>query len=207
MATTRREWLRYGLVAAGFAGLLVGAFVFGWIGPTRVAISASYAYDVSDPTQVFGDASFVIVGRVEEDLGRVQDDRTAFRVSVLDELKGDVPAVIEVTQDGFRRGRATWELDDFPLFEVGRTYVMALTIPAPHWNQQRLHVLIGPLDGNGPEVTGPNDPVVALYRSAVGDARYPEGFTAEFIAGHLEMARRWIEAHPGYSSPGPTDLP
>ncbi len=202
-----RAWVSYSLVTASLAALLIGAYSYGWIGPDRAPTRASYAYDVTDPAQVFGDAAFVIVGRVEEELGRVEDDSTAFRVLVLRELKGSVPHEIEVMQDGFRRGRRTWELADFPLFEVGRTYVMALTIPAPDWNQERLVVLVGPLDRPSTEVSGPDDPAVAAYLKAVDNARYPSGFTREFAQDHSEMVQAWLKAHPGYSSPGPAPLP
>ncbi len=114
-----------------------------------------------------------------------------------------MPDVIEVIQDGFRRGRRTWELADFPLFEVGKTYVMALTVPAPDWNQDRLVVLVGSLDRPTTQVSGPDDPAVAAYLAAVGNARYPDGFTPEFVDAQAEMVRAWLEAHPGYSSPGP----
>lgn len=203
MKTARSRWLRGGLAVVGLVGLLVGGYVFGWIGPTSTPIHASYGYDVSDPEQLFGDASFVIVATVEKDLGRVHGELTAFRVSVVDELKGEVPDVIEVTQDGFRRGRRTWEFESWPLLQVGRTYVLALTIPAEQWNQQRLHVLIGPLDEHRSEVTGSEDPVVASYRNAVANARYPDGFTPEFVASHRELARAWIDGQSGFSSTGP----
>lgn len=187
----------------------IGALISQDLGDARFArdhitIHAIYDYDVSDPALVFGDASFVVVATVEEELGPVEDEMTAFRIVVRETLKGQLPRKVEITQDGFRRDETTWSLAEFPLMEVGRTYVIALTIPAPAWNQDRLHAL--PLDTDDRLLPGPEPSVPNNLLQAMQQARYPD--TAPQVRDRwLQEIKAWLSAHPAYATPGPADLP
>jgi len=67
------------------------------------------------------------VGEVLEARSSKEDGiTTAFKVRILDSLKGDRSGTIVVRQHGGVIGNETWELEDQPLLAVGSTYLLAV---------------------------------------------------------------------------------
>jgi hypothetical protein len=163
---------------------------------------ADFWYDVSDPTLIAGEASFVVVGEVERSVRR-DGDRTIYRVRVLDRLRGQTPPVIGVSQLGFVEGDARYELDGFPLMEAGRRYVMALAAPARSESQDALVLLSASGAGNRVEVDDPDDERVTRYRHAVEAAQSPFPAGSDGHATVEENLRRWLRGNRGYASSGP----
>lgn len=164
-------------------------------GPRSVWIQADFAYDVSDPTFVAGDATVIVVATVDEEI-RKDGDRTLFQVSVSDVLEGEVPQVLNVSQLGFRTDEAVYELEEFPLMTLGKTYIMALVAPSEQEAQDALILLSASGEGNLVEVVDSGDPKVASYRDAVMGQRvpWPAGDDAE--RQRLDDLRRWQAATP-----------
>lgn len=195
--TRLQKVLRVILTTLALLGL-VGVVGFYLVGLGDIEMHATFAYDVSDPTLVFGDAPFVAVVTVVEDLGTVSDERTAYRAVVNTEMKGMLPEEIELTQDGFRRGKTTWSFPDFPLMDVGRTYVVALTIPAPQWNQERLQVLV--LITGDRILNGPTAQVSDALTQSLQEGRR-RNIPQTSLERRAEDLRAWLALHPGFKSP------
>ena len=185
------------------AGYALGSAAWSRVGGTG---AVDRAYDVSDPELVFGQAAFVVVGRVNRKLGRTPflGDRMAFEVVVQESLKGSTPRVVTVSQLGSPFGAFFTGFDEWPLMRQGETFVMALTPPGP--GEEALILLSGPGGGNLLPVDGRSGSGVAAARAALRDARYPPAI-ADQRPEDVRRVERFTSANEGFSSPGPAALP
>jgi hypothetical protein len=149
---------------------------------------------------VAGEAAFAVVGTVERKV-REEDHRTIFEVRVVEELYGSVPSVVRVSQMGYTAQGSTIEVDGFALMEAGRTYILALTAPAPEEPQDALLLLTAQGEGNRLEVVSADDEQVAAYRDVLAGARspYSAGDTYDRTAQHV---RRWAQERGGFDTRG-----
>lgn len=205
-----RKTLVVAIVAA--AGLTAGALMTGLVRgdasaagetPARVGyISFDTWYNTQDPRLVFGEASFVVVGRVTEKL-RIDGDRTVFDVQIERELKGATPSTVRVSQLGHVDENEAVEVEGMPLMQPGNSYVIALTPPSSAEAQDALIVLTAAHGGNAVEVDGPNDPAVGKYRGFVHQQQSPYAVGASGYSDLKRLAEKWADGRPGYSTPGP----
>jgi|GEM_PF-3777792 hypothetical protein len=209
MTSMRRKSLSglAGMAAGVYAALsLTSAFGTGASveQPSRAktGIEMDTWYDVSNPKLIAGEALFVVTGTVEEPV-RIDGDRTVFRVSVEESLKGTTPESVLVSQLGFVDGDGNrYELEGFPLMELGHSYIMALAAPTTEEAQDALTLLSGSANGNKVEVTGMDDPRVAWFKSMIKKAENPHPANESTYAVDSANADRWLGDHPSYSSPG-----
>lgn len=138
--TRRRRWLVAGIALAaavsalGIAWVTVPGFPLGVLDRAGTSSgSGTYAFDISDPAQQVGHADDVFLGRVIEQSGAgffwdsnpdPSDDwpYTLYRVEVLENLKGKLSGVIEISQaGGARRDGSTQTFENDPLLKAGET--------------------------------------------------------------------------------------
>ena len=161
-------------VAAGLAAGLATVMLPNVLHTTSVTewIRADFAYDVSDPALVAGDATVVAVVSIES-VVRLDGDRTVFRARALDLLEGWAPEQVLISQLGYDDGHARHELEGFPLMRVGHSYVVAMVAPSKAEPADALLVLSAVGDGNVVPVDGVDDERADPYRAAVANQRNP----------------------------------
>lgn len=135
-------------------------------------IHGSYIFDVSNKRYMAGYSDAILVGEVET-IEEVVPPFTRYRVSVVETLKGELPASVVVKQHGFASGNDLEVLEDQPLLQVGQTYVL-MTNPALDGETSDLTLLAAPLatihttDSN-------RDEIVRDIRDAIRNQEYPPG--------------------------------
>lgn len=178
----------------GFAALLGAVFFADATKEHQVDIGLDFAYDVSDPRVVAGDASFIIVGRVLGDLG---DDgrRTSFDVEVLANLKGDVGVdVVQVSQLGYKVDNLVYSAEGVEMMVPGSTYIMPLVAPGPSEPTDTLILLTGPPTTSAVLVDSPDGLKVAEYRKVIAASVAPVG--DETREQRSQQAERWLNRRP-----------
>ena len=88
------------------------------------------ATDVTDDRKLAGIADNVFIGRVTKELGRTSDigyRETQFRVEVLESLKGSLPAVVTINDNGSTlHNGGVWIFEDaLVLPEIDKSYLFA----------------------------------------------------------------------------------
>jgi len=207
--TRRRRWLVAGIALAaaasalGIAWATVPGFPLGMLDRADSSSgSGTYAFDISDPAQQVGDADDVFLARVIEQSGAgffwdsdpdSSDDEpyTLYRVKVLENLKGKLSGVIEVSQaGGARRDGSTQIFENDPLLKAGET---CLLITVGEYNPSITEGEYDPSAGpdqivflyNRPAIQNPyghirvrseaeQTKVLDKYRAAVADQVEPE---------------------------------
>lgn len=197
MNTSLQRWgLRLLAMSAGASvAIAVQSAVPGERRPTP-SIHVDFAYNTADPELVAGDATVVAIATVERPV-RMDDDRSVFEVRVAELLEGDMPMLYKVSQLGYRKDGASFEVEGFPLMIPGRTYVMALVAPAPNEPQDALIVLTAASGGNLLPVNGPQDRAADRYRRAVAGQRSPWLPADGTERKRADDYRRWREGAGG----------
>ncbi|HEV2757215.1 MAG TPA: hypothetical protein VG318_15725 [Actinomycetota bacterium] len=185
------------LVALGVgAALSLGMMQLGWFGEPRIVeIHTSYGFDLTDAESVFGYAHFVATAEVTEELGKVGDS-THFKVSPVEEMKGELPDSVTVAQIGFELDGDVYQMEDQPLLEVGETYVLALTAPYEDAASEVLTVLGGPVSAAAVDVA--DEAALEGLRTAAEHRKWPSDLPRQALGEQARRGAEWASQHRGY---------
>lgn len=139
-------------------------------------ISASYAFDVTDPEQLAGYADEIFIGRVMGPGRSVERDGEAYTdypILVQERLKGRAVGTVTVRQTGGTVEGDTFVLEDQPLLREGGEYLLVVTRES---DRPQLTLVAGPESAQ--PVRGPTHraEVVGAWKRAVQNQRVPETF-------------------------------
>jgi hypothetical protein len=108
--------------------------------PREARTTASYVIDVSDTRQLVGWADNVFIGRVEAGIGTIYATSSLpwslYRVRVLENIKGNLPEVVKVGQEGgFSIEQNTMLLmGDDMLLAAGNEYLFVTKADSRGWH-------------------------------------------------------------------------
>ncbi|MFI6043309.1 hypothetical protein ACIA8C_16865 [Nocardia sp. NPDC051321] len=123
--------------------------------PKVVQVTSDAAFDPGDPKAVAGWADAIFVGTVEKYLHTEAPasgtPETQFQVSVVTELKGDLPTKVVVNQiGGIARNHDLIVVDGMPLISAGKSYLFI----ARYYAEKKWLTIANGLGAT--ELTGPN---------------------------------------------------
>lgn len=155
---------------------LLGSVAVDVANPPEInTISASYAFDMTDPNQVAGFADFVVLGRVLDNGTTVEWQEgiyTDFRIAVLGvPIKGQLPAEVVVRQLGGTLGEDTWVLEDQPRLLRGHTYVL---VGGAEPGQETKGLGAGPLNVTDLTTAEDRRRATGYWTEAVRNQRWPD---------------------------------
>ena len=128
LALSPTRWVWILLVAAVLA--VAGGYLAYQLSAEPNVVLLDLFTDVADDRRRAGIANNVFIGRVTDELDRTSDfgyKETQFRVEVLESLKGTLPPVVTINDDGSTvHNGSVWILEDAPVLpEIGNTYLFA----------------------------------------------------------------------------------
>jgi len=158
-------------VFAALAGVIVSSL--GNRGETYI-ISASYAFDVSDPEQLAGYANDIFIGRVVGPGKSVElggEVYTDYRVVVQERLKGRVVDTVTVRQTGGTAEGDTWVLEDQPLLRPGGEYLLVVTREP---DRPQLTLVAGPESARAVRDSADRTETREAWKRAIQNQRPPD---------------------------------
>lgn len=157
--------------------LVVVIGVGGWMGYQALreqsahSISPSYAFDVSDRTQVAGYADHILIGRVN-DIKNVDGGegppQSVFTVEVMETLKGSLAGTVRVFQTGRIGGIDSSQMDGEGPVSRNATYLLAVTN-----SDGRYFSLGGPHVPQLLSTQAKRDAAVDTWTDAIANQRWP----------------------------------
>jgi len=160
------------IVAAVLAA--IGWYAYEAVRPGRVnLIRPSYAFDLTDREQVAGHADNIFIARVDGIAGVDADrgPRTIFRVTVVENIKGNLTGTVLVRQLGGKVGKDVWVVENDQALAVGSTYVLATKQSLQQKGAQVL--LAGPLGHEIVATSVDRQAALTVWRDAVRNQRRP----------------------------------
>lgn len=140
--------------------------------PARtVTIDTSGTFDVGNLPHLAGYADNIFVAKVET-IESVEDEHTQYRVSVEENVKGDLEGDVVVSQLGYVDDNVTHVTEGQPLLQVGSTYLLVTNLDTTGTGWQTL--IVGPTAAVSIDDDNRRG-VIERYRGATARQVYPPG--------------------------------
>ncbi|MCY7287031.1 MAG: hypothetical protein LH624_01950 [Cryobacterium sp.] len=142
--------------------------------PKTITIESSYAFDVTNPEYLAGNADIIAVVTVLDNgapFVRPEGVWTDYAVKIDQTLKGEIPATATVRQAGGVDGEETFVIEDQPLLRQGKAYVLVLSREP---DRPELTLSAAPLSARPlPPEQARRDAVLTAWRTAILRQKVP----------------------------------